>query len=135
MLSGFKAFSQSDSKLIVIPQSLLVVRGARYHKEAIIELLDRPVPQSPYNPGPPNEAREAALWGDFKARLEPIDIEQDADAIQVMVNGKRVGYISRNLTKELKPFLSESTSEFDCTIFWNGDPHADYQFYTVQLFS
>ena len=135
MIPRYKAFSRFGGKPKVIPQSMLVVRGARYHKETIIELLTSEVPQAPYNPSPPVGAQEAALWGDFTARLEPINSEYDANAIQVMVNGKRVGYIGRELAKDLRPLLGEQTPEFDCTIFWNGDPQADYQFYTVQLFS
>ena len=118
-----------------IPNSLLVVRGARFHTEAIMELLSSPFLDSAYHVPVAVGAHEAALWGDFKASLEPINHEHDPDAIQVIVEGKRVGFISRNLTEALRPLLGERTSELDCTIFWNGDPHADYQFYTVQLFS
>jgi hypothetical protein len=65
----------------------------------------------------------------------PINHEFDADAIQVMVEGKRVGFISRDKNTALKKVLHKSSPDLDCTIFWNGDPDADYQFYTVQLFS
>lgn len=130
-----KVFRKIGARRDPIPQQLLVVRGARFHQDAIRQLLDSPVPQSAYNPSPPTGATEHALWRDFKASLVPIDHEFDADAIQVMVQGKRVGFISRDKNKELKKYLDRSRPDLDCTIFWNGDPDADYQFYTVQLFS
>ncbi|CAB4715357.1 MAG: hypothetical protein F2780_03310 [Actinobacteria bacterium] len=135
MVTWTKTFGEPKIRNRFIPQELLVVRGARYHQEAIKELLNFPVPQSTYNPNPPSGSREPALWGDFKARLEPINHEKDPNAIQVMVDGKRVGFIGRDRNQILKPLLEGSSTELDCTIFWNGDPDADYQFYTVQLFS
>ena len=51
----------------------------------------------------------------------------------------KVGHIAstkaRNVRKLIDPFCKKGIPiEYDCTIFWNGDPTAEFRFYTVQLF-
>jgi hypothetical protein len=70
-----------------------------------------------------------------KARLVPEpDNPADPGAIAVMIEGNRVGYIARNYAPKIKAMVKPDM-EFECTIFWNGDPDDGFQFYTVQLFS
>ena len=51
----------------------------------------------------------------------------------------KVGHIARTKSEEIRdlidPFCQKGFAiEYDCTIFWNGDPTAEFRFYTVQLF-
>ena len=58
----------------------------------------------------------------------------DSNAIAVIVNERRVGYIARTKAPRLRRLIGDGTT-VSCTVFWNGDPDDDFQFYTVQLFS
>ena len=51
----------------------------------------------------------------------------------------KVGHIARTKSKAIRDLINPycqrgKAIEFDCTIFWNGDPTAEFRFYTVQLF-
>ncbi len=133
----------------VIDQRLLVVRGARYCSKAIQELLVGPTPQSPDAPDPklyPALSRhQQNLSGDFIATLRPCGpdheaYEHDPFAVEVLVGDSRVGYIQKRSAREVRriilPYYERGIPvELPCTVFWNGDENADFQFYSVQLFS
>jgi hypothetical protein len=124
-----------------IPQNLLVVRGARHHADEIRSLLVREVPRPTADPeatlADPRIAAvtETCLKWDCFAELRPEPTNAfDKNAIEVLVEGKRVGYIAKNHARKVKTYLREGL-RLECTIFWNGDPDDGFQFYTVQLFS
>lgn len=89
--------------------------------------------------------RQQNLRGDFTANLrlcgpDHVAYAFDKFAVEVLVNGLRVGYIQKRSAPEVRqiiePFVRRGIPiELPCTIFWNGDHNADFQFYTVQLFS
>jgi hypothetical protein len=114
---------------------MLVVRGAKHHAPAIHNLLTRGVPQSANNPNiQADDSTEISLKLDCLAWIYPEqDNPFDEHAVAVSVQGHRVGYISRHKAKVVKGLIGTGI-ELNCTIFWNGDPDADFQFYTVQLF-
>jgi len=52
----------------------------------------------------------------------------------------KVGHISKlraeRVRRIVEPFAKRGRAvEFGCTIFWNGDPEAEFKFYSVQLFN
>jgi hypothetical protein len=78
---------------------------------------------------------EEALRYDGIAKLQPeADNQFDPNAVAVIVAGERVGYISKTKAPRVKRLIGNGI-ELQCTIFWNGNPNDDFQFYTVQLFS
>lgn len=132
-----------------LDQRLLVVRGARYCSEAIQELLVGPPPQSLDAPDPMHfpstSCHQQNLSGDFIATLRPCGpdheaFEHDPFAVEVVIGDSRVGYIQKRSAREVRriiaPYVERGIPvELPCTVFWNGDEDADFQFYTVQLFS
>ena len=130
-----------NRKPVPIPQNLLVVRGARHHAEAIRSLLLREVPRPTRDPEAtfsnqtlPTVMETCLKWDCFaELRPEPTN-EFDPDAIAVIVDGKRVGYIAKNHARKVKTYIQD-VMRLECTIFWNGDPEDGFQFYTVQLFA
>lgn len=139
-------------RLPEIDQRLLVVRGSRYCAKEIQELLIGPPPQSEDLPDAPSSAPGAGrflnqqnLTADFTAILNPCGpdheaYEFDKNAIEVLVKGKRVGYIQKRSAPEVRriiaPYVARGVPvELPCTVFWNGDQDSDFRFYTVQLFA
>ena len=118
-----------------IRQDMLVVRGAKHHAPAIHDLLTRAVPQSANNPNiQGDDSIEISLKLDCIATIYPeLNNAYDENAVAVSVQGHLVGYISRHKAKAVKGLIGDGV-ELNCTIFWNGDPDANFQFYTVQLF-
>jgi len=112
-----------------------VARGARHYKDAIRQLLTGPLPQaSEAKNDAPREYVELGLKKDFSAVLRPNPSNPyDSNAIEVRVHDNLVGHIARTKAAELRRYIGDGV-EVDCTIFWNGDPEADYQFFTIQLF-
>lgn len=112
-----------DVAIRYIPQDLLIVNGARHHAENIEELV--------------KSKGRGKLSVDCKAIIQP-DPENPIDpvnAVKVVVDGIRVGYISAEKAPSMRAVLQGEPAELDCTLFWNGDPERDYSFYAVQLFS
>ena len=107
---------------IFIPQELLIVNGARHHAENIQFLIKLNA--------------KGALSYDCDAVLESEpDNKFDENAIAVLVDHRRVGYISAQTAPSLKRIIFDSYNILRCTLLWNGDPDADYSLYTVQLFN
>lgn len=104
-----------------IPQSLLIVNGARHNADNIESLV--------------KSRGLGKLSLDCKAVIAPVVSEFDPNAVAVTVDGLLVGYISAEKAPEMRHVLQGESAEIDCTLFWNGDPERDYSFYAVQLFS
>lgn len=105
-----------------IPQDLLIVNGAR-HNATNIETLVK-------------SKGRGKLSVDCKAVIQPDDDNNfDPNAVEVLVDGLLVGYISGEKAPQMRNVLRGEPAELDCTLFWNGDPERDYSFYAVQLFS
>lgn len=105
-----------------VPQDLLIVNGAR-HNAANIEQLVR-------------SKGLGKLSVDCKAIIQAdSDNAFDPNAVEVLVDGLLVGYISAEKAPQMRAVLQGEPAELDCTLFWNGDPERDYSFYAVQLFS
>ena len=106
---------------VYIPQSLLIVNGARHNAENIESLV--------------KSRAQGKLCLDCKAIIAPVVSEFDQNAVAVTVDGLLVGYISAEKAPEMRQVLKGESAEIECTLFWNGDPDRDFSFYAVQLFS
>ena len=107
---------------IFIPQELLIVNGARHHAGTIQHLIKLNA--------------KGALSYDCDAVLENEPNNKfDQNAIAVLVDHLRVGYISAEKAPSLKRIILDSYNVLRCTLLWNGDPDSDYSLYTVQLFN
>lgn len=105
-----------------IPQEFLIVNGARHHAENIELLIQR--------------LGNGNLIIDCTAQIqhEP-ENPKDKNAVAVLVENLRVGYISAEKSPEVVKMLGGQAAVLECTLFWNGDPEPDFSLYAVQLFS
>lgn len=104
-----------------LPNSLLVVNGARHHAENIQRLIITHA--------------KGSLSYDCLATLESEpQNEFDRNAIAVMVSNLRVGYISARTAPKVKEIIGDTPKSLNCTLLWNGNPDLDFSLYTVQLF-
>jgi hypothetical protein len=105
-----------------IPQEFLIVNGARHHADNIELLIQR--------------LGKGNLIIDCTAQIqhEPTN-PKDQNAVAVLVENLRVGYISAEKSPTVLKMLDGQAAILECTLFWNGDPEPDFSLYAVQLFS
>lgn len=84
---------------------------------------------------PPQGVESSLVFHGWASLRHDPNNEYDPNAIEVVVMDRKVGYIARNKNHLVLPYLERGNPLLRCSVFWNGDPEADYQFYTVQLFS
>lgn len=99
--------SKSRSKRIIFQPDQLVVAGERHHADDIQWLIAQ------------NAGR---LELHCLARLEwERGNPHDADAIAVLVDQRRVGYIAKSNSTVLRQVIGIDGIELDCVIHWNGE--------------
>jgi hypothetical protein len=104
-----------------VPQEFLVVVGARHYSNNIKELIC--------------SNNNGLLKYDCTATIRhEKDNQFDPNAIEVNVQNRTVGYISKFRSTAVIALIGSDEVELNCTLLWNGDPEEDYSMYTVQLF-
>ena len=104
-----------------VPQEFLVVVGARHYSNNIKELIC--------------SNNNGLLKYESTARIRhEKDNQFDPNAIEVIVQDRTVGYISKFRSPAIIALIGSDEVELNCTLLWNGDPEEDYSMYTVQLF-
>lgn len=111
-------FSLRGSRRIIFQPEQLVVAGERHHAENIQWLVDQ------------NDGRLEVRCKAWIAR-EPGN-QFDPNAVAVMVDQRRVGYISRAHAPLIREMIGDQSIEFDCVVHWNGE--VEEGIYDVKLF-
>ena len=105
-------------RTLVLDPEQLVVAGERHHSANIQSLV---------------ESNEGRLEVHCVAQLLwERDNLHDPDAVAVVVDGLRVGYISRRHSADLRLQLNGEVLELACVVHWNGEKTDGI--YDVKLF-
>lgn len=107
-----------SSRPILSPVDISV-SGERYHKEAIEQIIL-------------THASGKLHWKTTAHLDRDIENKQDKFAVQVLVQGQRVGYIHRDHCKKVWQVIGPQGTNLECSIRWNGEPLNGV--YAVKLF-
>jgi hypothetical protein len=107
-----------NSRPILSPDEISV-SGERYHKHTIEKLILE------YGGGRLNWRTNARLSRD-------LDNPKDQYAIEILVQGERIGYIHRDHCEKIWKQIGTHGVAIECSIRWNGEPTNGV--YDVKLF-
>lgn len=107
-----------SSRQILSPVEISV-SGERYHKEAIEQIIL-------------THAAGKLHWKTTAHLDRELENNQDKFAVQILVQGQRVGYIHRDHCKEVWQAIGPQGTTLECSIRWNGEPLNGV--YSVKLF-
>jgi hypothetical protein len=109
---------EGSSRPILSPDEISV-SGERYHRESIEQLIL-------------THAAGKLHWKTSAHLDRDLENKQDKFAVQVLVEGQRVGYIHRDHCKKVWNVIGSQGTNLECSIRWNGEPSNGV--YAVKLF-
>jgi hypothetical protein len=109
---------EGPSRPILSPVEISV-SGERYHKEAIEKIIL-------------SHAAGKLHWKTTAQLCRDLENSQDKFAVQILVQGHRVGYIHRDHCKKVWQAIGPQGTNLECSIRWNGEPSNGV--YAVKLF-
>lgn len=115
----FRPFSSATKSSPILSPDQITVSGERYHNSTIEKLIKE-------------HGQGKLTWRTTAKITREITNEIDPFAVQVLVDGQRVGYIHRDHCKSVWGIIGDAGLALECSVRWNGEPTNGV--YDVKLF-